>query len=265
MTGTTIETAIRIMSRWGKLDVVRSEKDGFVDPRPQDARDDRPECKAAPEQRCATRHDGGHMRPPPSPRILDNRQRRSHTHHVQHTAARRGTSAPVARQPDRQGHRQPRPGTDRRRQPHHLRLRRRRGIERAHGAVRRAGRGARGCLRPHDRRTGGSCAAGQRSCACRPTCRTPSGRPNRRACCSSCCGSRNHPDAMIDPLHGSSWSAPGTVAGRAVCAEWDVDAVRRRARVPACRISAPTSGAGLAAMLFPICTDTATSSPRAAD
>ena len=30
MTGTTIETAIRIMSRWGKLDVVRSEKDGFV-------------------------------------------------------------------------------------------------------------------------------------------------------------------------------------------------------------------------------------------
>jgi CRP-like cAMP-binding protein len=30
MTGTTIETAIRIMSRWGKLEVVRSEKDGFV-------------------------------------------------------------------------------------------------------------------------------------------------------------------------------------------------------------------------------------------
>jgi CRP/FNR family transcriptional regulator len=30
MTGTTIETAIRIMSRWGKQDVVRSEKDGFV-------------------------------------------------------------------------------------------------------------------------------------------------------------------------------------------------------------------------------------------
>jgi CRP-like cAMP-binding protein len=30
MTGTTIETAIRIMSRWGKQEVVRSEKDGFV-------------------------------------------------------------------------------------------------------------------------------------------------------------------------------------------------------------------------------------------
>ena len=30
MTGTTIETAIRIMSRWGKQDVVRTEKDGFV-------------------------------------------------------------------------------------------------------------------------------------------------------------------------------------------------------------------------------------------
>src|SRR5688572_15065681 len=30
MTGTTIETAIRIMSRWGKEDVVRTEKDGFV-------------------------------------------------------------------------------------------------------------------------------------------------------------------------------------------------------------------------------------------
>jgi CRP/FNR family transcriptional regulator len=30
MTGTTIETAIRIMSRWGKQGVVRSEKDGFV-------------------------------------------------------------------------------------------------------------------------------------------------------------------------------------------------------------------------------------------
>ena len=30
MTGTTIETAIRIMSRWGKQDVVRSEKDGFI-------------------------------------------------------------------------------------------------------------------------------------------------------------------------------------------------------------------------------------------
>jgi len=30
MTGTTIETAIRIMSRWGKQDVVRTDKDGFV-------------------------------------------------------------------------------------------------------------------------------------------------------------------------------------------------------------------------------------------
>ena len=30
MTGTTIETAIRIMSRWSKQDVVRTEKDGFV-------------------------------------------------------------------------------------------------------------------------------------------------------------------------------------------------------------------------------------------
>ena len=30
MTGTTIETAIRIMSRWGKQGVVRTEKDGFV-------------------------------------------------------------------------------------------------------------------------------------------------------------------------------------------------------------------------------------------
>ena len=30
MTGTTIETAIRIMSRWGKQDVVSTEKDGFV-------------------------------------------------------------------------------------------------------------------------------------------------------------------------------------------------------------------------------------------
>ena len=30
MTGTTIETAIRIMSRWGKDDIVRTEKDGFV-------------------------------------------------------------------------------------------------------------------------------------------------------------------------------------------------------------------------------------------
>jgi CRP-like cAMP-binding protein len=30
MTGTTIETAIRIMSRWGKDDIVRTEKDGFT-------------------------------------------------------------------------------------------------------------------------------------------------------------------------------------------------------------------------------------------
>jgi CRP-like cAMP-binding protein len=30
MTGTTIETAIRIMSRWGKHDIVRTEKDGFL-------------------------------------------------------------------------------------------------------------------------------------------------------------------------------------------------------------------------------------------
>lgn len=30
MTGTTIETAIRIMSRWGKQDVIRTEKDGFI-------------------------------------------------------------------------------------------------------------------------------------------------------------------------------------------------------------------------------------------
>lgn len=30
MTGTTIETAIRIMSRWGKQNIVRTEKDGFV-------------------------------------------------------------------------------------------------------------------------------------------------------------------------------------------------------------------------------------------
>lgn len=30
MTGTTIETAIRIMSRWGKQQLVRTEKDGFV-------------------------------------------------------------------------------------------------------------------------------------------------------------------------------------------------------------------------------------------
>ena len=29
LTGTTIETAIRIMSRWGKQDIVRTEKDGF--------------------------------------------------------------------------------------------------------------------------------------------------------------------------------------------------------------------------------------------
>lgn len=35
MTGTTIETCIRIMSRWGKDDIVRTEKDGFLimDPR----------------------------------------------------------------------------------------------------------------------------------------------------------------------------------------------------------------------------------------
>jgi len=30
MTGTTVETCIRIMSRWGKQSVVRTEKDGFV-------------------------------------------------------------------------------------------------------------------------------------------------------------------------------------------------------------------------------------------
>ncbi len=30
MIGTTIETAIRIMSRWGKDNLVRTEKDGFV-------------------------------------------------------------------------------------------------------------------------------------------------------------------------------------------------------------------------------------------
>jgi CRP-like cAMP-binding protein len=30
MTGTTIETCIRIMSRWGKENIVRTEKDGFV-------------------------------------------------------------------------------------------------------------------------------------------------------------------------------------------------------------------------------------------
>jgi CRP/FNR family transcriptional regulator len=30
LTGTTIETCIRIMSRWGKDELVRTEKDGFV-------------------------------------------------------------------------------------------------------------------------------------------------------------------------------------------------------------------------------------------
>jgi CRP/FNR family transcriptional regulator len=30
MTGTTIETCIRIMSRWGKQGIVATEKDGFV-------------------------------------------------------------------------------------------------------------------------------------------------------------------------------------------------------------------------------------------
>ncbi len=30
MTGTTIETCIRIMSRWGKEDIVRTDKDGFL-------------------------------------------------------------------------------------------------------------------------------------------------------------------------------------------------------------------------------------------
>jgi CRP/FNR family transcriptional regulator len=30
MTGTTIETCIRIMSRWGKDDIVRTEKEGFL-------------------------------------------------------------------------------------------------------------------------------------------------------------------------------------------------------------------------------------------
>ena len=30
LTGTTVETCIRLMSRWGKEDVVRTEKDGFV-------------------------------------------------------------------------------------------------------------------------------------------------------------------------------------------------------------------------------------------
>lgn len=29
LTGTTLETCIRIMSRWGKESVVRTEKDGF--------------------------------------------------------------------------------------------------------------------------------------------------------------------------------------------------------------------------------------------
>jgi hypothetical protein len=30
MIGTTIETSIRLMSRWNKEDVVRTEKDGFT-------------------------------------------------------------------------------------------------------------------------------------------------------------------------------------------------------------------------------------------
>jgi hypothetical protein len=30
MIGTTIETSIRIMSRWGKEDLVRTDKDGFL-------------------------------------------------------------------------------------------------------------------------------------------------------------------------------------------------------------------------------------------
>jgi hypothetical protein len=30
LTGTTIETCIRLMSRWGKEGVVETEKDGFV-------------------------------------------------------------------------------------------------------------------------------------------------------------------------------------------------------------------------------------------
>ena len=30
LTGTTIETCIRIMSRWGKEGLVRTDKDGFV-------------------------------------------------------------------------------------------------------------------------------------------------------------------------------------------------------------------------------------------
>jgi CRP/FNR family transcriptional regulator len=30
MIGTTIETSIRIMSRWGKQDIVHTDKDGFL-------------------------------------------------------------------------------------------------------------------------------------------------------------------------------------------------------------------------------------------
>jgi len=30
LTATTVETCIRIMSRWGKAGIVRTEKDGFV-------------------------------------------------------------------------------------------------------------------------------------------------------------------------------------------------------------------------------------------
>ena len=30
MSGTTIETCIRIMSRWGKEEIVRTDKDGFT-------------------------------------------------------------------------------------------------------------------------------------------------------------------------------------------------------------------------------------------
>ncbi len=30
LTGTTIETAIRIMSRWAKSGIVRTDKDGFL-------------------------------------------------------------------------------------------------------------------------------------------------------------------------------------------------------------------------------------------
>ena len=30
MIGTTIETSIRIMSRWGKEDLIHTEKDGFL-------------------------------------------------------------------------------------------------------------------------------------------------------------------------------------------------------------------------------------------